>query len=434
MTGWGTSNRSVVVAGALALAGWLLGFQDAAQAHGYPGAQAEAQGDAGSDPYNFPNIKLCCERRRWKGPNGGPVKNPVPPGPQTVSVNCGMPTDAPRSYSSVQEGLAKIGGFGTIFVAPGTPCEISGVVFAGPVVISTDRYGYGARAKLVTAESCALVSPAAPNVAVTLGGIDIDGCLAVMSGGLSLDEVNVAWRGNHSAVTVNHGSLSVKRSTIRAKDIAIYAASAGRVFIEESKLATTSTGPQVVRLSAAVVQMNDVKVKGGAIGVLLDNVSEGLDLNKVDVYRGEPGDPYPPVSPGDQGIVVGGAQAMQDLPWLPGMDARRVTIHSGSVTGYNVGIAIGPGSSVAVEDMAVNGAAQGISVAAGSYAQMTNNRIKGTLANGIVLQVGARGTADRNEVQCVHGRCVCYGGDCSSRSNYVFGNGAFRMTDTECDD
>ena len=219
-----------------------------------------------------------------------------------------------------------------------------------------------------------------------------------------------------------------------AKDIAIYAASAGRVFIEESKLATTSTGPQVVRLSAAVVQMNDVKVKGGAIGVLLDNVSEGLDLNKVDVYRGEPGDPYPPVSPGDQGIVVGGAQAMQDLPWLPGMDARRVTIHSGSVTGYNVGIAIGPGSSVAVEDMVVNGAAQGISVAAGSYAQMTNNHIKGTLANGIVLQVGARGTADRNEVQCVHGRCVCYGGDCSSRSNYVFGNGAFRMTDTECDD
>jgi len=168
--------------------------------------------------------------------------------------------------------------------------------------------------------------------------------------------------------------------------------------------------------------------------VLLDSVTEALDLTKVNVIRTEPGDPYPPSGGGDQGIVIGGAQAMQDLPWLSGMDSRRISIRGGSVTGYGVGITVGSGSSVVIEDMSVNGAAKGISVAAGAYAELNRNRIKGVKGTGIDLQTGARGTADHNDVQCVHGRCVCYGGDCSSRSNYTFGNGAFRMTDTDCDD
>ena len=87
-----------------------------------------------------------------------------------------------------------------------------------------------------------------------------------------------------------------------------------------------------------------------------------------------------------------------------------------------------------LEDMVVNGSAKGISVAAGAYAELNRNRVKGVSGTGIDFQSGSRGTADHNDVQCVHGRCVCYGGDCSSRSNYTFGNGALRMTDTDCDD
>ena len=441
MTVWGSRIRGgLVMAAALAVAGWVFGMPQAASAHGFPAAQAEAQGDTGVDPYSFPKINLCCERKpgRRGGGHGqggwgsGSSNNGEPRPP--VLVNCAMPTEAKRSFGSVQEALAYLRGAGTIFVAPGAPCEVSGLQLNGPVTIATDRYGYGARAKLVAAESCVSVDSGRANAPVTFGGLDIDGCVSISSGEAVFDEVNLAWRGPRAAINVGSGSVSLRQSTVRARETAINASSAGRILIDGSRLATTAGGPNVIRISAASVQLNDVQVKGGMIGVLLDSVTEALDLTKVNVIRTEPGDPYPPSGSGDQGIVIGGAQAMQDLPWLSGMDSRRISIRGGSVTGYGVGISVGSGSSVVIEDMSVNGAAKGISVAAGAYAELNRNRIKGVHGTGIDLQSGARGTADHNDVQCVHGRCVCYGGDCSSRSNYTFGNGAFRMTDTDCDD
>ncbi|MEQ1752948.1 MAG: hypothetical protein ABL973_02315 [Micropepsaceae bacterium] len=427
------------VVAAVSVAGWCLGSSGAALAQqGYSGSQAEAQGDTGRDPYTFPNVKLCCERKPWKGRRrggGGWHDGQTPaPGDGTALVNCGMPTEYKRSYGSVQEAVAGLRGSGTIFVVPGAACEISGLVLSGPITIATDRYAYGGRAKLVTTESCAFVSGGDNRASVTFGGIDLDGCVSVSSGELNLDEVNVAWRGHNAAVSVNGGSLSIRRSTVRAREAAVYAGSAGRIWIDDSRLATTSDGDQAVRLSAANIQMNGVQVKGARIGVLIDSVTESLQLNRLSVVRSEPEDPYPPTEHGEQGIVIGDGHAIQDLPWLSGMESRRIVIQSGSVSGYRVGISIGSGTSGIVQDMAINGGGVGISVGAGAFVQLVNNRINGTNVAGISLQPGARGTANRNLVRCAHGRCVCYGSDCTSRSDYVFGKGAFRMTDTDCDD
>jgi hypothetical protein len=442
MTVWGTRIRGGLMMGmALAAAGWLFGTPQAASAHGFPAAQAEAQGDTGVDPYSFPKINLCCERRSGRhgggdhghggwGAGSGDPGEPKPP----VLVDCAVPTQPRISFGSVQEAMSYLRGAGTIYVAPGAPCEVSGLQLNGPVTIATDRYGYGARARLVSAEACISVNSGRSNSSVTFGGLDIDGCVSAGAGETVFDEVNLAWRNPGPAINVLSGSLVVRQSTVRAKDVALNTSSAGRIVIDQSTLATTVVGQNVARISAARVQMNDVQVKGGVVGILFDSVTEALELNKVNVYRTEPGDPYPPMEDGRQGIVIRGAQAMQDLPWLPGMDIRRVKIVAGSVTGYGVGILVGAGSSVLIEDMSVNGGSKGISVDAGAIVDLKDNRIRGVRDVGIDLQTGARGEAKENHLQCVHGRCVCYGGDCSSRSKYSFGNGAFRMTDTDCDD
>ena len=72
--------------------------------------------------------------------------------------------------------------------------------------------------------------------------------------------------------------------------------------------------------------------------------------------------------------------------------------------------------------------------APGAFVTLLNNKVRGSKVTAISLQAGARGQADGNSLHCSRGDCVCYSGDCSSRSNYVFANGAFRMRDTDCDD
>jgi hypothetical protein len=51
---------------ALVASGLSLAAGGFAPALAYSGAQAEAQSDPVSDPYGFPNIKLCCEQKKKK--------------------------------------------------------------------------------------------------------------------------------------------------------------------------------------------------------------------------------------------------------------------------------------------------------------------------------------------------------------------------------
>jgi hypothetical protein len=419
---------------ALALAGTALLAPGTASARGYTGAQAEAQGDTAQDPYSFPAIQLCCEKKPHHRHRGHWERKPDgPKGPRDVIVNCAVPTSR-ESFGSMSEALGGMHGHpGRISVVPGAPCDISGLTFGSGVVVTTAHYSYGVRAR-VGGASCAQVSTAAATGAVTFGGIDVEACFNVRSGELNLDEVNLSWRGQDSAILVNGGSLTMRRTTVRARDAAVYAIGAGRVWIDESRLATTPAAPFVIRLSASNINLGSLLVKGAKAGVVIDGVRDALQLSGVTVVRSEPEDPYPPSGPGDHGILIGGGQALNDLPWLSGLEARRVEIKGANVTGYENGITLGSGTSVVVENSTVNGASYGITAAPGAFVTLLNNKVRGSKVTAISLQAGARGQADGNSLHCSRGDCVCYSGDCSSRSNYVFANGAFRMRDTDCDD
>lgn len=432
--GW-RSGLAVGLAMLAGLAGAAM-LAHAGLAHGYTGAQAEAQVDTPRDPYSFPNIQLCCQHKPHTRPGGGgytPGPGLPPGGARQVAVNCGAPTTR-QSFSSIREALAYMRGApGQINVVPGVPCDVSGLRFNSGQVVTSSNYGYGSRARLVGG-SCAQIEAAGGAGPVTFGGVDADVCFTVRSGELNLEEANIAWRGQDAAILVTGGGLTMRRTTVRAKDAAVYAVSAGRVWISDSRLATTPNGPFVVRVGAANINLTTVLVKGAKAGVVIDGARDALQLTGLSVLRAEPEDPYPPLGPGDYGILVGGGQAMNDLPWLSGLEARRIVIKGVTVAGYATGITLGSGTSVQLEDSTVNGAANGISVAAGAFVNLQNNKVNGSRAVAINLQAGARGQAERNVLRCASGRCVCYGSECTSRSDRVFAQGAFRLRDTDCDD
>lgn len=405
-------------------------------AFAYPAAEAEAQGDPGSDPYGFPNIKLCCEKPRQSrqrccsGPK--PPTGPDGPPPYAVVVNCAVPTSAAGTLGSMREAL-EIRGVNRITVIPGAPCDISGLVIGRSMTIESGSYGYGARARL-GGGACLSVAAAGSGGPVVVRGFDIDGCLVVQSGELQLIEDNVSWRGQGPAVQVNGGIFATTHSTVRAREAAVDAGFGALVSLNDSQFASMADSRQVVRLNVENVRLTDILVKGGRTGIQIDTVATRVDLNNVQVLRAQADDPYPPRDPGDFGIVVADNSPVSDLPWLSGMQSRQYTIRSSTVGGYNVGIRLGTAVRGVVDNVTVLDAAQGISVASSAQVELTNNHILRSRSTGISLEAGARGMANHNELTCSSGRCVCYGGDCSSRSNYVFGSGAFRMTDTDCDD
>ena len=422
------------VAAALGVVGLALSLLMPPTTYAYPAAQAEAQSDPGQDPYGFPNVQLCCEKRTARrsyrtGHSGYYWKDKWRP--DTVTVNCGAPTEDRRVFGSIRDALDHVTVGGRVQIIPGAACDISGLHINRSVRLETSGYGYGSRAKLVGGP-CAYVSGA--NGPVAISGVDIEACLTLQSGQLDLDEVNLAWRGQGPAIEVNGGVFRAARSTVRAREMALSAPSGARVILENSRFATTFEGRHVIRLSVESVLMSDVLVKGARTGLMIDRVGSSVDLNNVTVVRGEQDDPYPASDSGDYGILIGDAAPSQDLPWLSGTESRRVAVRGGLVGGYKSGISLSASTSGVIEGVVINDAAYGISVGRGSFVKLNGNRINRSKSVGINLEAGARGSADRNTIQCTHGDCVCYGGHCTSRSSYVFGSGLFRMTDTDCDD
>jgi hypothetical protein len=426
------SNYGLAAGVAMAImAGLILFASGSAGAQGYPGAQAEAQLDGQSDPYSFPNIGLCCDRRHWK--HRRPHKPvPTPPGDPRV-VNCGAPTSK-ASWGTVSEALKHLDGKpGHIAIVPGAVCDISGLVFRTGVSVRTqsNAYAYGARAR-VAGSGCAQVVAAGPHGPAVFSGLDVEACMNVVSGELQLDEVNIAWRGVGAAVNAAGGGVVMRRSTIRSKDEAFNAVGAGRIWIQDSKLATPPSTRAVLRVgSAAQVNLDDVLIKGAQEGLVIEGVRDSLQLLKVNVLRSEAGDPYPSSENGRVGARLGGGERMNDLPWLSGFEARQIMVSNVSVEGYDVGISLGAGGSFVVEKSVVRGARQGIVATRGAYVNLRDNRINAR-AVGLSLELGVRGDATDNRITHHDGECVCYGDECTRKSDKSFEKGPFRLRDTEC--
>jgi hypothetical protein len=122
------------------------------------------------------------------------------------------------------------------------------------------------------------------------------------------------------------------------------------------------------------------------------------------------------------------------LPSLPSLPGTAFTIEGGSIAGYGDALVFGPGTRGAAKGVTIAHAGRGIVVASGAAVDLRENRLSRIKRTGIDLEAGAAGAAAFNDIQCDNGSCVCYGGECTSRSDREFGRGAFRMSGTRCDD
>ena len=435
----GTKLAACLSTVALAAAAGLFWMGSGGTASAYSGAQAEAQ----SDPYAFPNIELCCKKktyrhrpRRGGGGDGGPGY-PYPgdgddsgyPSRGTVRVSCGEPYR--YSYSSIGEALEHIGEGGRIRVRPGAACDISGLTIDQGVVIESDDYAYGGRAELRAAD-CATVAPGYGSSLVSFRGVDIDGCIVVQQGRLDFNEVNLASRGTGDAVRLNGGTFSSTESTIRARGTAVNAVRGLTVSLTGGGFASGARAESVIQLNVDGATVQNTLIKGGLIGVRVGMTGRyPVVFNRVQVLRGEAAE-IRQIGPGQAGILVGGPGPGDDLPSLPSLPGTSFSIEGGAIAGYADGIVFTPGTRGAAKGVNIAYPGRGIVVGPGAAVELRENRITHSKRAGIDLAEGAVGSASFNDIQCDNGHCVCYGGDCTSRSDRDFG--AFRMSGTRCDD
>lgn len=420
------------VAAFIAAAGALFATATATPALAYSGAQAEAQTDPNADPYSFPNIQLCCKKKKriYNGPHGGGGGRPTwpgPDGPDRLVVSCGAPY--PYTYPSVGAALSRAGHNSTIYVRPGAACDISGLVFDRSVKIVSADFQYGGRAELIARE-CAHVNGRYGSSVTQFDNVDIEGCLTVDSGRLDFNEVNLASRSDRDAVTVNGGTFSATDSTIRARGTAINARRGLMVSLTGGGFASGANASHTILLDVEGATITNTLIKGGNIGVgIAMRGRYPVNFNRVTIQRGDASEMYQ-IGAGKAGIVVGGGPG-DDLPSLPNLPGVAFTFDGGAISGYGDGFVVAPNARANVKGVAIAYSKRGITVAGGATVDLRDNKIRAR-AVGIDLASGALGAATFNDIQCEDGECVCYGGDCTSRSDKDWR--FFRMSGTRCDD
>ena len=448
---FGVTGLTRLFAAAVLAAGALFALAGSNAVQAYSGAQAEAQSDPRSvDPYSFPNIDLCCKTpkkkkkpRRRGGYGGGGYGDNGDYGDyddgdyshrngRAVRVSCGAPQR--YSYSSISEALEHVREGGRIVVRPGAPCDVSGLTIDQGITIESDDYEYGGRADLRGNGECVSISPSYASSVVSFRGVDIDGCLTLQHGRLDFKEVNLASRSSDDAVRINGGTFSSTDSTIRARGTAINAKRGVMVSLTGGGFASGARAEHVIRLEVDGANLQNTMIKGGQTGVYVGMQGRyPVTFSRVQVVRGEASEIYQ-IGPGKAGIVIGGSAPGDDLPSLPNLPGTSVSIEGGVVGGYVDGIVFSSGVRGAAKGVNIVHPGRGIVVEAGAAVDLRENKITHAKRTGIHLAGGASGSASFNDIQCDDGHCVCYDGECTSRSDREFGRGAFRMSGTRCDD
>ena len=426
-------------AAAFAASGLLFASGLSSPTQAYSGSQAEAQSDPRSDPYSFPSISLCCKQKKHHrrhggggyGNGGGGYDDGDYREGRAVRVSCGAPQK--YSYSSIGEALEHVREGGRIVVAPGAPCDISGLNIDQGVTIETDDYAYGARADL-RGDECVTVAPSYHSSVVSFRGVDIEGCAVVQHGRLDFNEVNLASRNSGDAVRINGGTFSSTDSTIRARGTAVNAVRGVMVSLTGGGFASAARAEYTIRLDVDGANLQNTIIKGGLTGAYVGMQGRyPVTFKGVQVVRGEASEIYQ-VGPGRTGVVIGGPAPGDDLPSLPNLPGTAFSIEGGVIAGYADGLVFASGTRGAAKGVNIAYAARGIVAEAGAAVELRENKITHSKRTGIHLARGVSGSASFNDIQCDDGHCVCYDGDCTSRSDREFGHGAFRMSGTRCDD
>ncbi len=434
-----------VVVGALtamaALGGFFLLGASVLPASAYSGSQAEAQMDR-SDPYSFPNIDFCCKeqkhKKKWRkrpGYGGGDRdrdrdRDRDYEGRETVRVSCGAPRS--RSYSSISEGLAHLKEGGRILVDADAPCDVSGLLIDQGVLIETDYESYG-RPAVLRGTACMNVAPHYASSVVSFRNIEIEACVVLQYGQLNYNEVNQSSYGPGDGIRMDGGTFAATDSTVRARGTAINAARGVMVSLTRGGFASAARAEETILMNADGANFQNTVIKGGVVGIRLSLQGRyPVSLTGVQVMRGDLSEVMQ-VGPGKGGIVVGGTSTGDGLPSLPSMPSAALTIDGGSVSGYADGIVLGPSTRSTVRGVAIVHPRRGIVANYGAAVDLSGNTISHSKHAGIDLEAGVIGQARNNNIQCDKGECVCYGGECTSRSDKVF-NALFQMSGTRCDD
>lgn len=253
---------------ALAAACVLFAAGSADIAAAYSASQAEAQSDPTTDPYTFPNIKLCCGikapvaqhpcsgpscvkppvivqppvrrhpprvRRPHYPQDGGPIYDPTPIALPPLHVGCGGYAPVPGAFPSLQPAINAAQPGQTIKVHggfPGPNCfEHHAVVITKAVRIVgvTQGPNGGSRPALEWAGGTCLsvqgnASASIENVEILTRGAGV--CLEQAGGRLDLVGVQVNAPLASAAIAVNQGLLATQNTNVITGGMALAASNA----------------------------------------------------------------------------------------------------------------------------------------------------------------------------------------------------------------
>jgi hypothetical protein len=163
--------------------------------------------------------------------------------------------------------------------------------------------------------------------------------------------------------------------------------------------------------------LRGVSIAGGRDGVII-SMLDRYPVSFTDVailpVRTQVGGVYPAdgrLYRGKTGVRV--KVDYEDLPSTADHDVARFTWTGGKVHGYRQGIDVGPGVNGTITRLSIVDTMRGVHISRGAQLSFDGNQITGNQDVAIQVDPGALGQASSNQVQCVHGACFCFGGECT---------------------
>ncbi|MBI1211862.1 MAG: hypothetical protein GC190_10400 [Alphaproteobacteria bacterium] len=435
-------------------------------AHG--ASEAEALTEPSTDPYDFPNIELCCQPHHPRGPSFC-QRFPDEPrchrdrrrhhggyrhhrGHDEVDVDCGAGSRSRHVFTSLQEAVEDVEDGGLIRVRsafPGSGC-VGNVVITKNVTI----VGVGENGGRSLDEAYRPSRSGRPITAV------VDGCISIWGPGrprVTLRDIEIL--GTTSGYVkdcnpiprVNEGSsgltpprqrsganlftaLMIDGGTFVGSNVSVR--SAGRAFFAEHSVVEITGGNFAAHpaYDAADAAMWLLRTQARLQGVSIAGGQDGVVISMLDRYpvtfrdvailpvRTQVGGVYPEdgrLYRGKTGVRV--KVDYEDLPSTADHEVAQFNWTGGTVHGYRQGIDVGPGVNGTINGVTIIDTKRATHFARGAQLMFANNKITGNRQVGIQIDPGAIGQAVNNDITWSRGDCICYGDECTRGKDGDFG-------------
>jgi len=452
--------------GAAALAFGVIAMPE--RALSYSASQAEAQTDPSTDPYDFPGIEVCCRPHHPRGP-GYCERNPDDPrcddegrggrrhrrghgghgGGDAVNVDCGARPGNRRVFTNLQEAVDRVEDGGLIRVHsafPGGGC-------VGNIVITKSVTIVGVGENDGDAVDDPYRGPPRDGNPITAV---VDGCISIWGPGrprVTLRDLEILGtttgyvKDCNPIPTINEGTTGLTPGRQRSGENLFTALmvdggilvgtnvsvrSAGRAFFAEHSVVELTGGnfaahPAYDAADAAMwllrtqARLQGVSIAGGRDGVIISMLDRYPVIFKdvaILPVRTQVGGVYPAdgrMYRGKSGVKV--KVDYEDLPSTADHQVAQFNWTGGTVHGYRQGIDVGPGVNGNITGVTIVDTKRAVHFARGAQIAFANNKITGSQHVGIQIDPGAIGQASANDINCLHGECICYGDECNGEGD-----------------